>query len=501
MEASHQSNLAGFVKDGPLIPALRARFAIVSIACMCLAGCGQPGSPAIRAQSATLRIGQGFDAGGRLQQVVQILTQEGLLSVTNDGRPGPRLVKSWTLSEDGLNWRLELQPNAVFHDGTPLTAQLVRELLMQELPDTLGPAFQNVVSIDPISPTQFSIVLKHRSRFLPEALALNVPVRLPESNIGTGPFSLEKLDGNSAEFRANEHYYQGRPLIDRILIQPYSSVRAAWADMLRGGVDMVYEIGVDAFDSVKPATETKLFMYNRPYAYVIVLNLRSPVLKDPGLRRALNSAIDRDKFVEETLAGHGRAADGPIWPDHWTYGESRARFRYEPQAVASSGHRPTFTCLYSDPSYEKMAIFVQQELQAIGVDMRLEYTSVADGLARAKAGNFDAWLADTNLAPNFFRQSLFWHSRSGYNWGHYESAKADGALDAMDQARSDAEYKEGADAFQRAIVDDPPAIFLAWSDRLRAVSTRFEVHEEPGRDILNTLRLWRPLGARARSTN
>src|SRR5262249_50656902 len=136
-----------------------------------------------------------------------------------------------------------------------------------------------------------------------------------------------------------------------------------------------------------------------------------------------------------------------------------------------------------------------------GVDMRLEYTTVADGLARAQAGNFDAWLADMNLAPNFFRQSLFWHSRSAYNWGHYESARVDAALDAMDQARSDAEYKEGAEAFQRAIIDDPPAIFLAWSDRLRAVSTRFEVREERGRDIINTLRLWRPVGAAQRSTN
>jgi hypothetical protein len=47
-------------------------------------------------------------------------------------------------------------------------------------------------------------------------------------------------------------------------------------------------------------------------------------------------------------------------------------------------------------------------------------------------------------------------------------------------------------ALQRAIVDDPPAIFLAWSQRARAVSTRFHVPVEPGRDILSTLRLWRP---------
>ena len=49
-------------------------------------------------------------------------------------------------------------------------------------------------------------------------------------------------------------------------------------------------------------------------------------------------------------------------------------------------------------------------------------------------------------------------------------------------------YRAGVAAFQRAIVDDPPAIFLAWSERARAVSTRFDVPVEPGRDILSTLR-------------
>jgi hypothetical protein len=43
------------------------------------------------------------------------------------------------------------------------------------------------------------------------------------------------------------------------------------------------------------------------------------------------------------------------------------------------------------------------------------------------------------------------------------------------------------------MVDDPPAIFLAWSERARAISTRFDVPVEPGRDILSTLRLWRPI--------
>ena len=35
------------------------------------------------------------------------------------------------------------------------------------------------------------------------------------------------------------------------------------------------------------------------------------------------------------------------------------------------------------------------------------------------------------------------------------------------------------------------AVFLAWQERARAVSRRFSVPSEPGRDILGTLRLWK----------
>ena len=64
------------------------------------------------------------------------------------------------------------------------------------------------------------------------------------------------------------------------------------------------------------------------------------------------------------------------------------------------------------------------------------------------------------------------------------SAAVDGALDRIRHAGSDDEYRAGVAAFQRATIEDPPAIFLAWSERARAVSKRFVVTDaQPGRDI------------------
>jgi hypothetical protein len=46
-------------------------------------------------------------------------------------------------------------------------------------------------------------------------------------------------------------------------------------------------------------------------------------------------------------------------------------------------------------------------------------------------------------------------------------------------------------ALGRAIVDDPPAIYLAWAQSLRAVSTRFEPPADPTRDVMFSIPQWR----------
>ena len=45
---------------------------------------------------------------------------------------------------------------------------------------------------------------------------------------------------------------------------------------------------------------------------------------------------------------------------------------------------------------------------------------------------------------------------------------------------------------QRVLVDDPPAVFIAWDETARAVGRRFRIPVAPGRDILSSLSQWRP---------
>jgi peptide/nickel transport system substrate-binding protein len=161
--------------------------------------------------------------------------------------------------------------------------------------------------------------------------------------------------------------------------------------------------------------------------------------------------------------------------------------------MIESGREPlSVTCILGESPLERLALTVQQQLQAVGVRITWEFMTADAFLSRLESGQFDCALGAVINGPNLLRPYWAFHSGGPQNWGRFESPQVDAALDAIRHAGDDDEYQKGVVAFQRAIVDDPPAIFLAWSQRARAVTTRFEVPAEPGRDILATLSLWRP---------
>ena len=476
--------------------AVQTALAVLSLLLIMLPGCRRLEVTADR-QLVTLRIGFGLAAGAIPQSGIQgaarILAFDQLVSLPRDGRPSPRLAESWSVSANGLTWRIRLHPQVTFHDGTPVNAHVLQRILQDQLPQNLGPAFEDVKEIRAISDRDIEFSLRRRSTFLLERLDFQIQRAGGSALIGTGPFSVADQENDEIEMRANRAYFAATPAIDRIVIKPYTSIRAAWADMLRGQVDMLYDVGVDALDSLEASRDVKVFTFQRGYAYVLLLNLGNPYLRDADFRRRLNAAVDRDELVRDVLRGHGTPASGPVWPHHWAYTSELPQFQYQPRPVPVSVARRRLKCIFNEPSYERLALVVQRQLQAVGVDLELELVTDSRVFGRRlEAGDFDAFLTDINSGPPLVRPFLFWYTGAPFNLGKFSSKSVDAALDAIRHAADDAAYKAGVAAFQRAIVDDPPAIFLAWRERARAVSTRFLVPAEPGTDILTALHLWRP---------
>jgi peptide/nickel transport system substrate-binding protein len=300
---------------------------------------------------------------------------------------------------------------------------------------------------------------------------------------------------------ANDRYYLGKPNIDRVAVTLYPTVRAAWAEMLRDHLDMVYEVGIDALDSLEAATTVNIYQYPRHYQYLILLNTAGDTLRSRQVRQALNEAIDREALVRDALGGRGSVSNGPLWPRHWAAPKNQQVFTYKPLDAAAvfSKLRKTksapsfrFTCLVTAGN-ERLALVVKRQLEAVGAEMAIEEASIAEINEARRTHKFDALMVEALSGPSVFRPYMWWHSRGLFNQGMYSSAPVDTALESIQHSANDDEYRAGVAQFQDAILDDPPAIFLAWSERARAVSSRFIVATpEPGGDILSVLRLWRP---------
>jgi peptide/nickel transport system substrate-binding protein len=445
--------------------------------------------------SSTLRVGIGAlpqqTSQAGLRQLVGNLSIEGLINLTDEGRPREWLAQSWSTSKDGLLVTVRLRENAKFHDGSPVSSAVVAAALRSTLPKTMGPAFADVQQIDS-DDHSVQIKLKQPAPFVLEALESSI--QKPGMNgVGTGPYIL--TSDASSGMEAFGDYYLGRPTLDKLTVTPYPSVRAAWADLLRGNLDMLYEVGIDALDFMRSANTVAVVSFVRHYQYIIIFGPHVGGLESAEVRRELNAAVDRNVLVREAFGTHGVPSTGPISDRHWALDESVPKLRFDAHIAKNLSTRHLrFTCLVPpDSLYERVALETQRQLSTLSVDMKLQEASQEQIIKAVREGNFDAALLDTVSGPSMFRLYQRWHTGGPFNPRSSNSRRIDDALDRIRHAASEDEYRAGVTGFQQAIVDDPPALFLAWGERARAVSRRFVVPvQQDGRDVLATLRLWRP---------
>jgi peptide/nickel transport system substrate-binding protein len=445
-----------------------------------------------------------------IQQLPRLLSFEALILTGRDGHPRPGLAEAWQVSADGLRWQFTLRDGVRFHDGTPLTAELVKQTLdafLQTPPGRSAPGLQDITSIEAAGQHELAIALRAPSAFLLEDLALLTITRPGSTSIGTGVYYTSAMSPDEIVMEASPHYHRGTPTVDRIVFRAYPTLRAAWANMMRGEVDLLYEVDQEAVEFVKQESSIQVFAVLRPYAYSVVFNTRSPQLRNPAVRRALNLAIDRDHVLVQALKGRGRAAVGPIWPEHWAHDPGFEGYRHDPREAEAllppiaTAPRPDapparlrFTCLIQAKYsiYERLALVVQRQLLDLDVDMRIEAVPTAEFHRRAMSGAFEAILLDLAGGPSLTVPYRFWRSPSDAapNLFGYSSTGVDTALEDIRRAAGDEAVRRGVADLQRALHEDPPGIFLAWSEVARALSREFEIGTEvgAGQEILG--RLW-----------
>lgn len=144
--------------------------------------------------------------------------------------------------------------------------------------------------------------------------------------VGTGPYVAVEWDpGQFIRFARNENYWGKQGAADKVIIQTFADTNTMVEALKNGDVDYVRGVGADQFDAL--ANEPNVVPvegFANGYSY-LSFNTKgnaegyggsTSALADAAFRDALGYAIDKERLVDATLAGHGVVGDTNVPPYH-----------------------------------------------------------------------------------------------------------------------------------------------------------------------------------------
>ena len=242
---------------------------------------------------------------------------EGLVTLNTNLELQYVLAKSMTVSDDGLVWTVELVDDAVFHDGTSLTAETAIANLDRTYHfsnDHYDPEYRNVanmgsiVSMDVVDEHTFTITFDtpcydfdykisylYGLMYSPASWDENLELVTP---YGTGPFAFESYDETTKDLVvvANENYRLGAPTLKKIIFKTIGDSDTRLNALLSGEVDAIIDTGaLIPAQTASIEKEENLVLASTPttitlYAYMNVTE--GSVLSDPVLRDAMSLCLD-----------------------------------------------------------------------------------------------------------------------------------------------------------------------------------------------------------------
>jgi len=243
----------------------------------------------------------------------------------------PAIAESWEVSEDGRTWTIKLHEGITFSDGTPVTAETVKEVMewwssIEELAVFNAELLylESVEAIDELTLQYTTVESIINSPDYAWAFMWTLPLHvwtevdaeelfIFENNppVGTGPYVLsEYVPGSHMIFDAREDYYRGKPPIDRIVYTIFTNPDALNNALLAGEIDLSLPfLSAESYDVLSNDPNITIEEQFPGDTYNLAFNMSSagtthPAIKDAAVREAIDYAIDKQQIVDVVFLGH-----------------------------------------------------------------------------------------------------------------------------------------------------------------------------------------------------
>lgn len=233
----------------------------------------------------------------------------------------PGLALEWE-AVDETTWEFTLRDDAVFHDGSSVTAAdakaTIDTLIEAETP--LAPIFAGVTSVEAPDDTTLRIVSERPLGALPRNVALLGIAPADgvgtegffDNPIGSGKFKFESFSGDALTLVANPDHWDGPPGVGTLEFRQIPEVTGRVAALQAGEIDITWNIPPDLLANVESSDGIVTEKVPGFLNYEILVNWDRPPLDDTNVRQALVHAIDAELITETVLGGLGAPAKAPL---------------------------------------------------------------------------------------------------------------------------------------------------------------------------------------------
>jgi peptide/nickel transport system substrate-binding protein len=345
-----------------------------------------------------------------------------LLILDNNGKPQPYLASSVVPNTDYTVWTITVRDNVVFHNGAPCdAAAVVANFEAHKASALTGPALTTVDTVVATGPQVVTVTMK--SPWVPFDYYLTggiggqfafvaEPTWLASNSqtnpVGTGPFVFESWTPND-HFTAtkNPHYWRaGLPHLDKITYKPITDPDALLASLQSGAVDIMHTDTAEPTLTLRGDTSLGYIDDSKHVAGeadmgCLLLNLSKPPFNNLKLRQATAHAISSEQYVKVIDKGVNPTSNGPFSPGSPYWLENNGYPEYNPakakqlvKEVAQETGKPVEVALNHTPdaSTTRIAEYLQQQLQAVGMTVTLSPVQQAQIINTALLGSFEAQL-------------------------------------------------------------------------------------------------------------
>jgi peptide/nickel transport system substrate-binding protein len=328
----------------------------------------------------------------------------------------PGLAESWHVSKDGLTYTFHLRKGLKYSDGSPLTAEDVAWNLEQfadpEVNISLAGVAEGMESARATNADTVVVKLEHPVAAFLYNLAI-FPAFIVDKEkleqegpafwkhpVGTGPFKLKEFQsGSHITFEKNPYFFErGKPYLQtmRWNFVPNSNTRVL--ALKSGEAQMADGIPFAQVESLQSESNLEIQQVELPQAVLMITNNKVKALGDAHVRRALSLAINREQLNETVFRGTGTvpnsvlmnfeldASDQEVPP--FEYNVEKAK-----EEMAASKFAKGFSTSLQYPAgadyFKQMALLIQQELGAIGVEVKLEELEASTIAEKWLEGEFE----------------------------------------------------------------------------------------------------------------